>query len=208
MLVAQSHKAGLLDNEEIGAPAAYLRLRREESTARDGTSCRDCRYLLPVTHDYEHDRFVVRRAGQVLVTPLLLVLLAVETTDVIFALDSISAIFAVTRESVSGLYLQRLRYSRPALVVLRVRECDGQVLLPEVRLGSGAVLRWCEDGPGQYLSHSDSTLARSDRGGTHRRHRYINHACSAPCSEERRSRGAGARDLCQGNHAQKIKSKH
>ena len=55
------------------------------------------RLILPVTHDYEHDRFVVRRAGQVLVTPLLLVLLVVETTDVIFALDSIPAIFAVTQ---------------------------------------------------------------------------------------------------------------
>ena len=55
------------------------------------------RLILPVTHDYEHDRFVVRRAGHMLVTPLLLVLLVVETTDVIFALDSIPAIFAVTQ---------------------------------------------------------------------------------------------------------------
>jgi len=55
------------------------------------------RLILHVTHDYEHDHFVVRQAGQVLVTPLLLVLLAVETTDVIFALDSIPAIFAVTQ---------------------------------------------------------------------------------------------------------------
>ena len=46
---------------------------------------------------YEHDRFLVRRAGHVLVTPLLLVLLVVETTDVIFALDSIPAIIAVTQ---------------------------------------------------------------------------------------------------------------
>lgn len=56
------------------------------------------RRIVPVTNDYERDRFVVRRAGQVLVTPLLLVLLVVETTDVIFALDSIPAIFAVTRD--------------------------------------------------------------------------------------------------------------
>ena len=55
------------------------------------------RLILPVTHDYEHDRFVVRQTGHVLVTPLLLVLLVVETTDVIFALDSIPAIFAVTQ---------------------------------------------------------------------------------------------------------------
>jgi len=55
------------------------------------------RRVVPVTHDYERDRFMVRRAGQVLVTPLLLVLLVVETTDVIFALDSIPAIFSVTQ---------------------------------------------------------------------------------------------------------------
>src|SRR6266478_9811900 len=54
------------------------------------------RRIVPVTHGYERDRFIVRRAGQVLVTPLLLVLLVVETTDLIFALDSIPAIFAVT----------------------------------------------------------------------------------------------------------------
>jgi tellurite resistance protein TerC len=54
------------------------------------------RRIVPVTHGYERDRFIVRRAGQVLVTPLLLVLLVVETTDLIFALDSIPAIFAVS----------------------------------------------------------------------------------------------------------------
>ena len=56
------------------------------------------RRLVPVTNDYERDRFIVRRAGQVLVTPLLLVLLVVETTDLLFAVDSIPAIFAVTRD--------------------------------------------------------------------------------------------------------------
>lgn len=56
------------------------------------------RRFIPVTDDYERDRFVVRRTGQTLVTPLLLVLLAVETTDLLFALDSIPAIFAVTSD--------------------------------------------------------------------------------------------------------------
>lgn len=55
------------------------------------------RLIFPVTHDYEHDRFLVRRAGHLLVTPLLLVLLVVETTDMLFALDSIPAIFAITQ---------------------------------------------------------------------------------------------------------------
>jgi TerC family integral membrane protein len=56
------------------------------------------RRMFPVTHDYEHDHFVVRQAGQLLVTPLLLVLLVVETTDILFALDSIPAIFAITQD--------------------------------------------------------------------------------------------------------------
>ena len=56
------------------------------------------RRFVPVKNDYERDRFIVRRAGQVFVTPLLLVLLVIETTDLVFAVDSIPAIFAVTRD--------------------------------------------------------------------------------------------------------------
>ena len=56
------------------------------------------RRLVPVTEEYEHDRFFVRRSRQFLATPLLLVLVAVETTDLIFAVDSIPAIFAVTTD--------------------------------------------------------------------------------------------------------------
>ncbi len=56
------------------------------------------RRIIPVTDGYEYDRFMIRRGGQVLATPLLLALLVVETTDVIFALDSIPAIFAVTQD--------------------------------------------------------------------------------------------------------------
>src|SRR6266436_880856 len=56
------------------------------------------RRVIPVTEGFERDRFIIRRAGKVLVTPLLLVLLVIETTDLIFALDSIPAIFAVTQD--------------------------------------------------------------------------------------------------------------
>jgi tellurite resistance protein TerC len=56
------------------------------------------RRVVPVTAGYEGDRFLVRRAGHALVTPLMLVLLVVETTDLVFALDSIPAVFAVSRD--------------------------------------------------------------------------------------------------------------
>ncbi|MCS7224698.1 MAG: TerC family protein [Armatimonadetes bacterium] len=56
------------------------------------------RKFLPVTPDYEGQRFFVRQGGRLLATPLLLVLIAVETTDLVFAVDSVPAIFAITRD--------------------------------------------------------------------------------------------------------------
>lgn len=52
--------------------------------------------VLPTTAEYVDDRFFVRRAGRLLATPLMVVLLVVESTDLVFAVDSIPAIFAVT----------------------------------------------------------------------------------------------------------------
>jgi tellurite resistance protein TerC len=54
------------------------------------------RRLIPVTAEYRKDHFFVREAGRLMATPLLLVLVLVESTDLIFAVDSIPAIFAVT----------------------------------------------------------------------------------------------------------------
>lgn len=56
------------------------------------------RKLLPATKEFVGDKFIVRRDGRLLVTPLFFVLLIVETTDLIFAVDSIPAIFAITRD--------------------------------------------------------------------------------------------------------------
>jgi tellurite resistance protein TerC len=56
------------------------------------------RRLLPLVDDYESSRFWVRRAGRWYATPLPLVLLVVESTDMVFAVDSIPAIFGVTRD--------------------------------------------------------------------------------------------------------------
>ncbi|MGA7954264.1 MAG: TerC family protein [Gloeobacterales cyanobacterium] len=56
------------------------------------------RKLIPVTKNYEKDHFFVRHAGKLMATPLFLVLIMVETTDLVFAVDSIPAIFAVTQD--------------------------------------------------------------------------------------------------------------
>ncbi|MCL4785557.1 MAG: TerC family protein [Verrucomicrobia bacterium] len=54
--------------------------------------------FLPVTPEYRGDRFFVRENGIRMATPLFVVLLLVEFTDMIFAVDSIPAIFAVTKD--------------------------------------------------------------------------------------------------------------
>jgi tellurite resistance protein TerC len=56
------------------------------------------RRLVPSTSDYRESRFWVREGGRWIATPLLLVLIFVEWSDVVFAVDSIPAILAVTRD--------------------------------------------------------------------------------------------------------------
>lgn len=56
------------------------------------------RRLVPVTNEYHSDHFFVVKEGRRWATPLFVVLLLIETTDVIFAVDSIPAVLAVTRD--------------------------------------------------------------------------------------------------------------
>jgi tellurite resistance protein TerC len=56
-----------------------------------------CRKYLPITKDDHGGSFVVRQAGKLMFTPLFLVIVLIETTDLIFAVDSIPAAFAITQ---------------------------------------------------------------------------------------------------------------
>ena len=60
---------------------------------------RAAKRLLPFSADYDGQKFFTLENGRYLATPLFLVLVLVEFTDLIFAIDSIPAIFAVTRDS-------------------------------------------------------------------------------------------------------------
>ena len=98
---------------------------------------RALRRILPATEDLHGQRFVVRDAGRVLATPLLVTLIVVEVTDLIFAVDSIPAILAVTTDTfvvytsnvfallgMRALYFllagaaARFRYLRPGLAII------------------------------------------------------------------------------------------
>ena len=76
--------------------AKLLRERAEEFHPERSPVLRLARKLFPITEHYEGASFFVLRDGRRFATPLLLVLLLVETTDVLFAVDSIPAVFAVT----------------------------------------------------------------------------------------------------------------
>lgn len=72
--------------------------RNEEMHPEKNPAVKLLRKIMPVTENYEGDHFFIRRAGKLMATPLLLVLLIVESTDLIFAVDSIPAVFAVTND--------------------------------------------------------------------------------------------------------------
>jgi tellurite resistance protein TerC len=74
------------------------RHRNEELHPERNPLVRIFRRLMPVADNYEGDKFFIRRAGKLVATPLFLVLLIVESTDLVFAVDSIPAIFAVTND--------------------------------------------------------------------------------------------------------------
>ena len=87
----------------FGALLVYTgwRMARTRDSHIDLESSRTVRIfkrLVPMTDEYDGQKFVARRAGKLLATPLLLVLVVVEVTDIVFAIDSIPAIFAVTQE--------------------------------------------------------------------------------------------------------------
>lgn len=54
------------------------------------------RRIMPCTKDYEGDKFFVKRDARWWATPLFIVLIAIETTDIIFAVDSVPAVLAIS----------------------------------------------------------------------------------------------------------------
>jgi tellurite resistance protein TerC len=73
----------------------------KKHAARDFTEgwvLRTCRRILPITREFHDEHFHVRVDGRWMLTPLALTMIVIEVTDLIFAVDSIPAIFAITRD--------------------------------------------------------------------------------------------------------------
>lgn len=128
----------------FGAFLVYTGIKMARSTGIEVEPDRNpvvrlARRFLPVTPRFEGHKFLVRRDGKLMATPLLLVLLVVESTDVVFAVDSIPAIFAITQDPIvvytsnifailglRALYfllagmMERFRYLKPGLSLILV----------------------------------------------------------------------------------------
>jgi len=74
------------------------RSRNDHMDPETSLTMRLFRRFIPMTEENHGQKFLVRQAGRWVATPLLAVLVLVEVTDIVFAVDSIPAIFAVTQE--------------------------------------------------------------------------------------------------------------
>ncbi|MEU6646773.1 TerC family protein [Saccharomonospora sp. NPDC046836] len=77
-----------------------LLLHKEDDSEefRENAVLRTAKRFLPATDEYNGARLTTKVGGRRLVTPMLIVMIAIGTTDLLFALDSIPAIFGLTRE--------------------------------------------------------------------------------------------------------------
>lgn len=70
----------------------------DEFDPESSTIIKITRRVLPLTTEYDGERFFTRKAGPLVATPLFLVLIVLNIVDIVFALDSIPAAFGVTRD--------------------------------------------------------------------------------------------------------------
>jgi tellurite resistance protein TerC len=76
-----------------------FRHRDEDPDVEDNALVRVSRRILPVTDDYVDGKMITRVNGRRMVTPMFIVLIAIGSSDLLFALDSIPAVFGVTSEA-------------------------------------------------------------------------------------------------------------
>jgi tellurite resistance protein TerC len=117
------------------------------------------RRVVPVTAAYEREHFFLRRAEKWNATPLLLALVAVEATDLLFAVDSVPAVLTITRDTfiayssnvfailgLRALYfaladlLPRFRFLRPGLAAILLFTGGKMLASERIQISTGVSL--------------------------------------------------------------------
>jgi tellurite resistance protein TerC len=167
----------------------FLREREgQRKTLEESLVLRAVRRILPMTEGYEGQRLFVRRGGKRLATPLVAVLVMIEVTDVVFAVDSIPAIFSVTRDAfvvfasnalailglrslsfVLGGAMGRFTYLKPSLAVLLafvgVKMVTSDWIHIPILLSLGVIVAILGSGVALSMVHGSREAARAGDGG-------------------------------------------
>ena len=173
-----------------------FRHRDQDPDIQDNAFVKLTRKAIPVTDEYHGGNLFTRIDGRRFATPLFIVLIAIGSTDILFALDSIPAVFGVTGGALHRLRRQRLRAARPARAVLPGQGPARPAGLPVHRAG---------DHPGLHRGQADPALGARHlarhAGDQHQpvagRHRggAGGHDGGQPDQEPERSDRQGARRL-------------
>ncbi|WP_206795864.1 TerC family protein [Amycolatopsis sp. MtRt-6] len=83
----------------IWTAISMLRSKGEEEEYHENAVTRQVRRFFPVTDDYHGHKYTVKLNGKRMITPMLLVIVAIGSADLLFAVDSIPAIFGITQEA-------------------------------------------------------------------------------------------------------------
>ncbi|KAF7113541.1 hypothetical protein RHSIM_RhsimUnG0120200 [Rhododendron simsii] len=87
-----------LDTELAKADMKLFGSEEEDSDLSDNVIVKTCQKFIPVTSNYDGNRFITLQDGVWKATPLLLTVAVIELSDIAFAVDSIPAVFGVTRD--------------------------------------------------------------------------------------------------------------
>jgi tellurite resistance protein TerC len=79
--------------------AIRMAFSKQQTDFGDSWFLRMCRKVMPVTRDFRGSHFTARIDGRLMLTPLALVLLVIDVMDLVFAVDSIPAVFAITQDT-------------------------------------------------------------------------------------------------------------
>ncbi|MGW5723813.1 TerC family protein [Amycolatopsis sp. NPDC003865] len=83
----------------VWTAVSMLRGKGEEEEYHENAVTRQVRKIAPVTDDYHGHHYTVKLDGKRMITPMLLVIVAIGSADLLFAVDSIPAIFGITQEA-------------------------------------------------------------------------------------------------------------
>jgi tellurite resistance protein TerC len=127
----------------FGAFLVYMGIRfalpaKQEAPVQNNRAFSLMRRMFRFTSEYQQERFIVRQNGRWAGTPLLLVLLAIEAADVVFALDSIPAVLAISQDML-------IVYTSNVFAILGLRSMYFALskltdLFPYLRYGLAAIL--------------------------------------------------------------------